>query len=169
MRRGLFIGKFQPYLKTHRTVIEHMANEVDEIIIGIGSAQTSHELNQPFTAGERVLMISRDLYDFPKPIYVIPIEDIKRNSLWVSHVISMVPEFSVVYTSNRLIERLFREAGFDVHSPFDWCTSERITQNEWCSLVLSNGDWKRYISESAVRVIEEIDGVCRMIQLSKHD
>ena len=169
MRRGLFIGKFQPYLKTHRMVIEHMAKEVDEIIIGIGSAQTSHELDQPFTAGERVLMISRDLHDFPKPVYVIPIEDIKRNSLWVSHVVSMVPDFSVVYTSNRLIERLFREAGFAVRSPFDWCSSERITQKEWCSLVLNNGDWEFYLSERTRDVIIEIDAVERMIQLSKHD
>lgn len=30
---------------------------MDEIVIGIGSAQKSHELKDPFTAGERVVML----------------------------------------------------------------------------------------------------------------
>ncbi|MDR0980270.1 MAG: adenylyltransferase/cytidyltransferase family protein, partial [Methanocalculaceae archaeon] len=82
-RRGLYVGRFQPYHNGHRSVIERIADEVDELIIGIGSAEISHDLRHPFTAGERVLMISRALKDIKIPVYIIPLEDVKRNALWV--------------------------------------------------------------------------------------
>jgi len=59
-------------------VLEHIAGKVDEIIIGVGSAQLSHQIDNPFTAGERVLMITRSLESLGCPFYVIPIEDIQR-------------------------------------------------------------------------------------------
>ena len=63
-----------------------IAEGVDEIVIGVGSAQMSHEIENPFTGGERVLMITTALDGLGCPFYVIPIEDIRRNALWVSHV-----------------------------------------------------------------------------------
>ena len=62
MKRGFYIGRFQPYHNGHQSVLEHIAREVDEIVIGIGSAQLSHLPDNPFTAGERVLMITRALH-----------------------------------------------------------------------------------------------------------
>ena len=38
-------------------VIKRLVEEVDELIIGIGSAQLSHTIDNPFTGGERVLMM----------------------------------------------------------------------------------------------------------------
>ena len=89
MKRGLYVGRFQPYHNGHNSVIERIADEVDELIIGIGSAEISHDLRHPFTAGERVLMISRALKNIRIPVYIIPLEDVKRNALWVAHVKSM--------------------------------------------------------------------------------
>ena len=51
MTRGFYIGRFQPYHNGHQAVLERVASSVDEIIIGVGSAQLSHELENPFTAG----------------------------------------------------------------------------------------------------------------------
>ena len=75
MKRGLYVGRFQPYHNGHNSVIERIADEVDELIIGIGSAEISHDLRHPFTAGERVLMISRALKNIRIPVYIIPLED----------------------------------------------------------------------------------------------
>ncbi len=61
--RGLLIGRFQPFHKGHLYVIGKIAEEVDEIIIGIGSAQKSHCLDNPFTAGERLMMIKKALLE----------------------------------------------------------------------------------------------------------
>jgi nicotinamide-nucleotide adenylyltransferase len=72
MRRGLYLGRFQPYHLGHHEVLKQIAREVDEIVVGIGSAQKSHEKENPFTAGERVLMVSRALEEFDIKHYVIP-------------------------------------------------------------------------------------------------
>ena len=80
--RGLYIGRFQPYHLGHSQVIQVIAEKVDEIIIGIGSAQQSHQTNNPFTAGERVLMVSQAVEKLDAKTHIIPIEDIHRNSLW---------------------------------------------------------------------------------------
>ena len=107
MKRGFYIGRFQPYHNGHQAVLERIAGETDEIVIGVGSAQLSHQVDNPFTAGERVLMITRALAGLGRPFYVIPIEDIKRNALWVAHVKSMTPPFELCYSSNPLVVRLF--------------------------------------------------------------
>ena len=76
-RRALYIGRFQPYHKGHHAVIREIASEVDEIIICIGSAQRSHEIENPFTAGERYLMISKSLRaEGINNFYIVPILDV---------------------------------------------------------------------------------------------
>ena len=59
--RGILIGRMQPVHNGHMEVIKRILEEVDEIVIGIGSAQLSHEVKDPFTAGERVVMMTQAL------------------------------------------------------------------------------------------------------------
>jgi len=168
MTRGFYIGRFQPYHNGHQAVLERVSRVVDEIVIGVGSAQLSHELDNPFTAGERVLMITRSLAALDRPIYVIPIEDIQRNALWVSHVRSMTPPFDCVFSSNPLVMRLFAEAGHIVHSPNMY---ERQTHSGTAirSRMLSGEPWEHLVPEAVVEVIREIDGVGRLRQIARSD
>jgi nicotinamide-nucleotide adenylyltransferase len=168
MRRGFYIGRFQPYHNGHQSVLEHIADEVDEIIIGVGSAQLSHTIENPFTAGERVLMITRSLATVGCPFYVIPIEDIKRNALWVAHVQSMTPPFDLCYSSNPLVVRLFGEAGVKVQSPSMY---ERDTHSgtEIRRRMLNNTTWKNLVPPAVTQVIREIDGVARLRQIAQDD
>ena len=166
MKRGLFLGTFQPYMHQHRAVLEQIGQNVDELIVGITGAQISHELYAPFTAGERVQMVSADLRDFEIPVYVLPIEDIKRSPLLVSHIVSLVPEFSVVYSADSLVRRLFREAGYIVNSPdIDDSTLQEI----WCRLALDSENWDELIPESTKAVIRGHDGISRMKKIAETD
>lgn len=168
MKRGFYIGRFQPYHEGHQYVLTQIATEVDEIVIGIGSAEISHTLDNPFTAGERVLMITRSLEGLSCPFYVIPIEDIKRNALWVSHVLSMTPPFDLCYSSNPLVVRLFNEAGMPVKSPAMY---ERKTRSgtEIRRRMLNGKAWKRLVPSPVVDVLEEIDGVARLKTIARDD
>jgi nicotinamide-nucleotide adenylyltransferase len=168
MRRGFYIGRFQPYHNGHHEVLEHIAKEVDEIIIGIGSAQLSHMIDNPFTAGERVLMITRALSSLGCPFYVIPIEDIKRNSLWVAHVQSMAPPFDLCYSSNPLVVRLFTEAGIKVQSPAMY-ERDTLSGTKIRGRILSHKPWKDLLPPSVVQVIKEIDGAERLCQIARED
>ncbi len=168
MKRGLYVGRFQPFHNGHKAVIDGLSESVDELIIGIGSAQMSHDIRHPFTAGERVLMIQRVLADSKIPVYIIPLEDIKRNALWVSHVVSMVPPFDVVYTSNPLVIRLFEEAGFSVESPPMYQRQE-LSGTAIRQKMLEGDDWKQFVPEAAALVIEAVGGVARICDISRTD
>jgi nicotinamide-nucleotide adenylyltransferase len=168
MIRGFYIGRFQPYHNGHQSVLEHIAGEVDEIIIGVGSAQLSHHIDNPFTAGERVLMITRSLESLGCPFYVIPIEDIQRNALWVAHVRSMTPPFDICYSSNPLVVRLFGEAGINVQSPAMY-ERETLSGTEIRRRILNNKPWKSLVPPAVVQVLKEIDGPGRLRQIAGDD
>ena len=168
MKRGFYIGRFQPYHNGHHEVLEHIAKEVDEIIIGIGSAQLSHMIDNPFTAGERVLMLTRALSSLGCPYYVIPIEDIQRNALWVAHVQSMTPPFDLCYSSNPLVVRLFTEAGVKVKSPAMY-ERDTLSGTKIRERILTGKPWKKLLPPAVVQVIKEIDGAKRLYQIARED
>jgi len=168
MSRGFYIGRFQPYHNGHQSVLEHIAKEVDEIVIGVGSAQLSHEMDNPFTAGERVLMITRSLEKLTIPVYVIPIEDIQRNALWVAHVRSMTPPFDVIYSSNPVVVQLFAEAGCAVHS-MEMYKRDTHSGTAIRNRMLEGKPWEYLVPPAVVSVIEEINGVKRLRQISQDD
>ena len=170
--RGFFIGRFQPYHLGHHEIVKEIVYEVDELIIGIGSAQESHTLENPFTAGERILMVYKALDeidpDLRKRVYVIPLEDIYRNALWVSHVISMVPPFDIVFSNNPLVIRLFKEAGFKVRRTKLY-NRQLLQGKEIRKLMIEGGNWEKYVPKSVAEVIKEIGGVERVKDIAKND
>ncbi|MCU0633217.1 MAG: nicotinamide-nucleotide adenylyltransferase [Methanolinea sp.] len=168
MSRGFYIGRFQPYHNGHQYILEKIARTAEEVIIGVGSAQLSHEPANPFTAGERVLMITRALKNAGCPVYVIPIEDIRRNALWVAHVRSMAPPFDIVYSSNPLVVRLFEEEGVSVESPAMY-ERESHSGTEIRRRILAGEEWESLVPPAVEQVIREIDGVRRIRQIARSD
>ena len=168
MSREFYVGRFQPFHNGHQSVLERIACTADEIIIGIGSAQISHTVTNPFTAGERVLMLTRSLAGLECPFYVIPIEDVQRNALWVAHVRSMAPPFDTVYTGNPLVAQLFTEAGVNVRSPE---MHERLTHSGTVirRRMLDGEPWEHLVPPAVVDVIREIHGVERLRQIARSD
>jgi nicotinamide-nucleotide adenylyltransferase len=158
----LIIGRFQPFHKGHLEVIRKVAKECDDIIIGIGSAQYSHTIENPFTAGERHLMISRALKDAGLDnCFLVPVVDINRYSVWVSHVVSMVPPFCKVYSNNPLTRRLFEEAGYAVESS-PMFNRELYSGTEIRRRIATGDKWHHLVPDGVAKVIEEIDGAARL-------
>ena len=166
--RGILIGRMQPIHKGHIQVIKKILEEVDEIIIGIGSAQLSHELKNPFTAGERIVMVSQALAEeniHPGRYYIIPMEDVNFNAIWAAHVKMMTPPFSIVYSGNPLVKQLFEEEGYEVKNPplFDRL---RLSGSEVRRKILSDENWQDLVANSTIEVIAEIEGVKRLKNLA---
>ena len=159
--RGILVGRFQPFHDGHLWVVEDIVDEVDELVLGIGSADASHEYRNPFTAGERVMMVQRTLEPLDTRVYPVPLEDIDRNSVWVSHVQSMSPRFDVAYSNNPLVVRLFQEAGVEVRETglFD---REHLKGSEIRDRMAAGEDWKPFVPAAVAEVIAEIDGVERI-------
>ena len=162
--RGCLIGRFQPFHSGHLRLVERIAEDVDELVIGIGSADASHTRRNPFTAGERVMMIRKTLESHDITDYVVPIEDLERNSVWVSHVKSMAPEFDVAYSNNSLVVRLFSEAGIEVRQT-EMFDRDDLKGSEIRRQMVEDGDWRQHVPEPVQAVIEEIDGVGRLREI----
>ena len=159
---GLVIGRFQPLHLGHMDVIRKCAEESEHLTIGIGSAQYSHTVENPFTAGERYLMIEETLKAEGITNYsIVPVEDLNRYSVWVSHVVSMCPPFTNVYSNNPFTRRLFMEAGFQVkESPL--YNRSIYSGTEVRRRMVSGEDWHSLVPASVATVIDKIDGVGRL-------
>ncbi|MFB1066392.1 nicotinamide-nucleotide adenylyltransferase [Natrinema sp. H-ect4] len=168
MTRGFYIGRFQPFHNGHRSMVEAIANDVDELVLGIGSADDSHTVRNPFTAGERIMMITKSLVDFDLVTYAVPIEDLERNSVWVSHIQSMSPDFDVAYSNNPLVIQLFREAGIEIRqSPM--FNRDVLEGSEVRERMITGGDWESLVPEAVVEVVNEMDGIERIQMVSDSD
>jgi nicotinamide-nucleotide adenylyltransferase len=168
MRRGFYVGRFQPYHDGHHYVVKQIAEQVDELVIAVGSADDSHERSNPFTAGERVMMITRALADLDLITYVVPIEDVDRNAVWVGHVRSMCPRFDVAYSNNPLVVRLFREAGVAVRQ-LPMHNRDVLEGTEIRERMVDGGDWEALVPDAVAGVIEEVDGLDRVQQVAASD
>jgi nicotinamide-nucleotide adenylyltransferase len=168
--RGFFIGRFQPFHDGHRRVVETIADEVDELVIGIGSAGESHSVHDPFTAGERIMMITKTIFEHDMDLvtYTVPIEDIERNSVWVSHVQSLCPRFDVIYSHNPLVIRLFEEAGLEVEE-FPMYSRDRLEGTRIREAIVDDEEWRPLVPDPVEGVIDEIDGAARLRKIAGSD
>ena len=166
--RGLVIGRFQPFHLGHRYLIEEIAEDVEEVVVGIGSAGRSHSPKNPFTSGERVNIVQNVLDELDAKTYLIPIEDIEENAMWVRQIEIRCPTFDVAYTNNHLVERLFEEAGYEVRgTPLQ--NRDQYHGKEIRERMIAGDDWEHLVPDEVVVAVEEIGGVQRLQKIDKDD
>ncbi|HDN05579.1 MAG TPA: nicotinamide-nucleotide adenylyltransferase [Candidatus Bathyarchaeota archaeon] len=169
--RGLFVGRFQPFHLGHLAAIKYVLKKVDELVIVIGSAQYSHRRNNPFTAGERLVMVRKALEEAGvdcSKIWIVPVPDVHLHMLWVSSVEGYTPKFDVVYSNEPLTRRLFMEAGYKVESiPFH--KRKFYSSTEVREELLKGESWEKLVPKSVADFIKEIDGINRLKDLVKTD
>ena len=171
VKRGLYVGRFQPFHLGHLNAIKEVLKEVDELVIVIGSAQYSHNTNNPFTAGERLVMIRRALkegnIDYSR-VWVVPVPDVHLHMLWVAALEGYTPKFNVVYSNEPLTRRLFMEAGYKVKSIRFF---ERKDYNSTLvrEKMVQDDSWTSLVPKSVAEFITEIDGVNRLRDLNRTD
>lgn len=154
----MFIGRFQPFHLGHLEAVKQILTREDSVIVAIGSAQYSHTMDNPFTAGERVEMIYRTLISAgveSERFFLIPIPDIGEHRLWVSRVVSFCPAFQTVYSNNNLVKILFEEAGFRVE-PVPYYNRQVYVATEIRAMMASGGDWRSLLHPEAVKYLDSI-------------
>ncbi len=164
--RGLFIGRFQPLHNGHVSIIESALKEVDELVAGIGSAEASYTAKDPFTAGERMemLMAAGKELGWGSRVISVPLRDVNRYSIWVSHVLSLVPDFDVVYSNNPLTRRLFEDEGFEVRST-PLIDRGALSGAKVRESMANGSEWKHLVPSSVALIIAELEGDTRVGEL----
>jgi len=171
VKRGLYVGRFQPFHLGHLGAIKDILKEVDELIIVIGSAQYSHLLDNPFTAGERMVMIRKALEEAGlsySRFWIVPVPDMHLHMMWVSAVKGYTPSFDVVYSNEPLTRRLFIEAGYKVKA-IRFHKRKIYSSTEIRERMLKDKSWEKLVPKSVAAFIKEIDGVNRLRDLNKSD
>lgn len=171
MTRALFVGRFQPFHYGHLHAIQTILKETTELILVVGSAQMSHEPDNPFTAGERIEMIKAALDEAKissDRYIIIPIPDAPAHRVWVSAVESQTPRFDLVYSNQSLTRRLLIEAGYEVKG-IEMFERGRYEATEIRKRILERKDWSELVPPEVHRIVFEIDGENRIRDLAKSD
>lgn len=169
--RGLYVGRFQPFHLGHLCAVKKILGEVDEVIVAIGSAQYSHNVNNPFTAGERLVMIREALRDEKMDlsrVWLVPVPDVHLHMMWVSALEGYTPRFAVVYSNEPLTRRLFVEGGYEVKD-IPLYDRRVYSSAEIRKRMVKGEDWEEYVPRKVSVFIKEIDGVNRLRDLNRSD
>jgi nicotinamide-nucleotide adenylyltransferase len=155
---GLLIGRFQPFHFGHMAAIEYALKRVDHLYILVGSSQKSHESSNPFTAGERILMIRNALIDRridAKRYLIIPIPDAIGHAVWTAFIDQVVPDYDIVFSNNKLTIQLFREKGVQVIEP-PLFKRKNYSATEVRRRIIASEDWKSLVPLAVTKVVEPI-------------
>jgi len=169
--RGLLVGRYQPFHLGHLHAVKHILSKLPEAIIAIGSAQFSHTLHNPFTAGERVTMIRMALDEAgvdASKYFLIPIRDLRIHDLWVPHLVSQTPRFEIVFSNEPVTSRLFRESGYRVE-PIPFLDRETYSATEIRRRVVEGTSWEQLVPKSTAEYIKSIFGDDRLRELAMSD
>jgi len=104
MKLGLVIGRFQPLHNGHVNLIKQALKNNDQVLVLVGSQNKLEDYQNPFTAEERINLISSVFGEEPK---LKGIDDYPTNEQWIEDVTSRVitmqedPSKVTLYTSEK--------------------------------------------------------------------
>ena len=169
-KRGLVIGRFQPFHNGHLELIRQIMDECEELIVVIGSAQFNYLVKDPFTAGERIEMIHASLssqtFDRSR-ILIIPLENFENNACWFQYLESMVPKFDILYSGNEYVRYLSKKEIVVKEPTFK--NKLRFNGENIRKLIVDHKKWEDLVPNPVKEIIMNIEGVERIRILSKSD
>ncbi|MHB1908930.1 MAG: nicotinamide-nucleotide adenylyltransferase [Nitrososphaerales archaeon] len=155
---GLFIGRFQPFHNGHLSAVKFALNQVDHLYILVGSSQKSHEPRNPFTAGERIVMIRNSLVDEKidaSKYLIIPIPDAIGHAVWTAFIDQVVPKYDIVFSNDRLTIQLFKEKKVQTIEP-PLYERKDYSATEVRRRIREDKDWKSLVPRAVEEIVEPI-------------
>jgi len=172
-RRGLMLGRFQPFHKGHLALTKQILSECDELLILIGSAQFNFIDKDPFSAGERVLMIHEALKEAGVDLsrcYIIPVANDENNARWLAYIRSMVPPFDILYSGNDFVKYLARsqDSSIVIEDPM-FAEINEYNGTNIRRLMQEGKPWEHLVPPAVAKVIQQVGGIVRINMLARSD
>ncbi|OLS19902.1 MAG: Nicotinamide-nucleotide adenylyltransferase [Candidatus Heimdallarchaeota archaeon LC_3] len=174
MVRALYIGRFNPPHKGHLEALKYIfsIDDIDSIIIGIGSAQASYSIENPLTGGERFEILTKLFENYEKIenklYYIIPLLDINNNNLFVSQVSSICPSFNFVFSNNPLVQLIFTRAGFKVQE-IPLIKRDNYSGSIIREKMINNEGWENLVPRISLDLLKKYKIVERLKILKEKD
>jgi nicotinamide-nucleotide adenylyltransferase len=140
----------------------------EQVITVIGSAQASYTPDNPFTTGERVMMLEGVFEELEIPcsrFQIIPVPDIHNYQKWVNHVKQYVPPFGIVYTGSETTSQLFSEQDIPVKK-IVLRKKNILSGTEIRRRMIQGEDWESLVPGTVLKLIQQLGGVQRVRSLS---
>ncbi|MFZ3583977.1 NUDIX domain-containing protein [Loktanella sp. DJP18] len=84
---AVFLGRFQPFTRAHRDVVQNLCGKVDGTLMLTGSAYRPRSWKNPFSFNERKAFIEAGVADIDMRVDVLPLIDTLYNDRsWASNV-----------------------------------------------------------------------------------
>ena len=159
---GLLIGRFQPFHLGHLDALRFALTKVEKLWIGIGSSNKPNEKNNPFSADERKEMILSSIdEDILKKIQIFFIPDLDNHIKWIENIDSLVPDFDIVFTNDKLTQSLYSKRGKKVISvPFT--DRDNLSGTNIRKKILSDQNWQKLVPNGTKTVLEKVSANNRL-------
>ncbi len=162
---GLLIGRFQPFHKGHLEAVRIGLSKVDNLWIGIGSSNKSHEKRNPFTAEERKEMILSSLDPaMLKRVKIFFVPDTGDHEKWTYHVDSIVPPYDVVFSNDEFTLSLYKKRGKNVIE-VPLLKRDIISGTNIREMIVSGKDWSDLVPEGTKKILLKIDAKNRLLKI----
>ena len=172
-RRGLMLGRFQPFHRGHLALTKQILSECDELLMIIGSAQFNFIDKDPFSAGERMLMIHEALKEagvYLSRCYIIPVANDENNARWLAYIRSMAPPFDVLYSGNDFVKYLARsqDSSIVIEDPM-FAEINEYNGTNIRRLMQEGKPWEHLVPPAVAKVIQQVGGIVRINMLARSD
>jgi len=117
IRRGLYVGRFQPFHLGHVAAMDFALGFVPELIVGIASIESNLTWKDPFSCRERIEMIWDSLgAKYRDLCLILPVPNQTNNILWLQYVLQYLPRFEMAFTNNPVQTIIMQNAEIPVEA-----------------------------------------------------
>lgn len=161
MKRGLLIGRFQPFHKGHESAVEYALKKCDELIIIIGSPKDYGTDQNPFTLKEREEMIRLGLKEeLKEKIIIKAVNDYENGAKWVREIEKN--SFGVVFSNNPDVHQALRKHEVKSIPVTINCSGTEVRRKMYLGQ-----NWKECVSPPVAEYLTRIRAVKRIKEILK--
>jgi len=159
-KRGLYVGRFQPFHYGHLHAVKYILEQAEEIVIAVGSAQFSYTIRNPLSVDERYEMIVRALRQEGIPlikVFLVNIPDTESpEEEWGLIVLDRVPKVDVAYSNDPETIKDLTSVGVKV-LPIPYHEREKYSATNIRKLILEgNNSWETLVPPAVFEFLKSI-------------
>ena len=159
---GFLIGRFQPFHLGHLEAVNFALSKVEQLYIGIGSSNKSHQPRNPFTVEERRQMISSSLDGKTvKRVSIYDIPDLDDHSKWTQSIDEIIPNYDIVFLNDDFTHSLYQKKEKDVIS-VKLKYREILSGTHIRKMILNEENWQDLVPDGARNILLKINAQNRL-------
>lgn len=112
-KKGIVVGRFQPFHKGHKFLIFEALKYADKIIIGIGNATGKGE-NDPYNSGVRKKILKKFIKNEgieDRIIEIVPLVNNPSDDVWYENLVNKIGKVEVAIGNNEWVNGIFEGKG----------------------------------------------------------